>query len=118
MACSTSGVGKSGAGGGAPRFASANDGDGANSTTNNDSDGRKPSSYGTIPNILNGYIAGRDQTPILSVSIDNFDASNGRISSGPTSTPVYGAGSGGSGHSSATGSGRGGNGVVYIIYEI
>lgn len=118
MACSTSGVGKSGAGGGAPRFRSADDGDGDNSTTNNDSDGRRAQDYSGFPTILTTYITGRDQTAIISSSIANFDGSNGRISSGPTSTPVYGAGSGGSGHSSATGSGSGGDGVVYIIYEI
>jgi hypothetical protein len=118
MSVSGDGVKRSGSGGGAPRFASTHDGDGTNSGTEQASAGRKASDYSSFPTILNTYITGRDQAAIINSSVTDFDASDGRISSGPTGTPVYGAGSGGSGHPSATGSGRGGNGVVYIIYEI
>ena len=115
-ASSGTGFARSASGGGAPRFLSSNDGDGTNAGTNQFTAGRKASGYGTFPAILNTYIAGRNQTPILSVSIDNFDASNGATAL--TDTPTYGAGSGGCAQLSPTGSGRGGNGVVYIIYEV
>jgi hypothetical protein len=118
MSVSGDGVRRSGAGAGAPRFLSANNGDGINSGTEQASNGAKASVYVSYPTILNTYITGRDQTAIINSSIINFDASDGLISSGPTGTPVYGAGSGGSGHRSSTGSGNGGAGVVYIIYEI
>jgi hypothetical protein len=113
---STTGFARSASGGGAPRFLSSHDGDAANAGTNQFNAGRKASGYGTFPNILNGYITGRGQTAILNSSIGNFDASDGAI--GLTGTPAYGAGSGGCAQISATGSGRGGNGIVYIIYEI
>lgn len=115
---SGTGTYRAASGGGAPRFLSANNGDGAFAGTSVQSVGGKVSGYGTYPAILNTYITGRDQTAIVNSGVTSFDASNGLIASGPTGSPTYGAGSGGSAHSSATGTGRGGNGVVFIIYEI
>jgi hypothetical protein len=120
MEVSGEGVRRSGAGGAAPRFRSADDGDGFEtvyagiSTT---SAGRQASDYGTFPTILNTYITGRDQTAIINATRTSFDASNGSIT-GQTGSPTYGAGSGGCGDLDNTGSGQGGDGVVYIIYEV
>lgn len=118
MSISGSDVIRSAAGGGAPRFMSANDGAGTNSGNEQATAGAKASDYTSFPVILNTYITGRSQTAIINSTRTTFDASNGLINSGPTGTPTYGAGSGGSGHRSDTGSGSGGNGVVYIIYEV
>lgn len=120
MAVSGEGVRRSGAGGGAPRFASSDNGDGFSTVASGistTSDGRRPSVYSTPPAILNTYITGRDQTAILNSTRTTFDASNGSIT-GQTGSPTYGAGSGGCGDLDNTGSGQGGDGVVYIIYEV
>lgn len=115
-ASSGTGFSRSASGGGAPRFLSSHDGDGTNAGNNQFTAGRKAQDYSTFPAILSTYITGRNQTAILNASIDNFDASNGAAAL--TGTPTYGAGSGGCCQLDNTGSGRGGNGVVYIIYEI
>jgi hypothetical protein len=120
MAVSGEGVRRSGAGGGAPEFSSSDNGDGfstAASGGSTTSDGRRASVYGTPPAILNTYITGRDQTAIFNSTRTTFDASNGSIT-GTTGSPIYGAGSGGCGDLDNTGSGQGGDGVVYIVYEV
>lgn len=120
MAVSGEGVRRSGAGGGAPRFLSANDGDGTNTVASGistTSAGCQASDYTSFPTILNTYITGRDQTAIINSTRTTFDASNGSIT-GQTGSPTYGAGSGGCGDLDNTGSGAGGDGVVYIIYEV
>jgi hypothetical protein len=118
MSVSGPDVKRSGSGGGAPRFLASHNGKGVNSTTNVASAGAKVSNYGNYPPILSSYVSGRGQTPVLGSTRLNFDASNGTISSGGTGSPVFGAGSGGSGAESSNKTGRGGNGVVIIIYEI
>jgi hypothetical protein len=104
-------------GGGAPRFRTVDDGDGADAGNEGASAGRKAQDYSGFPPILTTYITGRNQTAIISSSIASFDATNGS-NSGTSGSAIYGAGSGGCGQRSATGTGRGGNGIVYIIYEI
>jgi hypothetical protein len=118
MSVSGSDVKRSGSGGGAPRFLSLHNGTGVNSTTEVASPGAKVSNYGNYPPILSSYITNRSQNPVLGPTILDFDSSNGTISSGGTGSPVFGAGSGGSGAESSNKTGRGGNGVVIIIYEI
>lgn len=120
MAVSGEGVRRSGSGGGAPRFRSADNGDGTNTVASGistTSAGRQASDYGTFAAILNTYITGRDQTAILNSTRTTFDATNGSITT-TTGSPTYGAGSGGCGAYDNTGSGQGGDGVVYIIYEV
>lgn len=121
MSVSGDGTRRAGAGGGAPRFLSSNIGDGVDCVASNSSNstaGAKVSSYGSYPSILNTYPVGRDQSAIVGSSVTSFDASNGTINSGGTASPVYGAGSGGSGAQSADFTGAGGDGLVVIIYEI
>ena len=108
----------SGAGGGAPRFSTADNGTAASSTNNSFTSGARVSTYGTFPAVLTTYISGRSQSPILGSSITDFDGSAGTVAAGGTASPVYGAGSGGSGAESAGTTGRGGNGVVIIVYEV
>lgn len=120
MAVSGDGVRRSGAGGGAPEFMSGHNGDGFSTVASGISTisaGRQASDYGTFPAILNTYITGRDQTAILNSTRTTFNASNGSITA-TTGSPIYGAGSGGCGDLDNTGSGQGGDGVVYIIYEV
>ena len=103
------------AGGGAPRFLSANAGTAANSTTDSTTAGIKVSGYGAYPTVAT-YASNRSQ-PFLASTILSFDASNGNRG-GASGSPTYGAGSGGVATESAVTSGRGGNGVVIIIYEV
>jgi hypothetical protein len=114
---SGSGVVGSAAGGGAPRFLSSHNGTAASSTSAATTNGVRVSLYETYPAILTSYISDRSQSPILGSEVTSFDASNGSIVGG-TSTPTHGAGSGGSGAEAAISTGRGGNGIVIIIYEI
>lgn len=103
------------AGGGAPRFLSANAGTAANSTTDSTTAGIKVSGYGAYPAVAS-YASNRSQ-PFLGSSIFTFDASDGNRG-GASGSPTYGAGSGGVATESASRSGRGGNGVVIIVYEV
>jgi hypothetical protein len=112
------GVNRTASGGGAVRFANSQNGTASNSTTNTTTPGITVSSYTDLPAILSTYITGRSQTPVLSSSITDFDASNGTISSGGTASPKYGSGSGGSGAESSNKTGDGGDGIVIIVYEI
>jgi len=105
----------SAAGGGAPRFLSSNAGTAASSTTDSTTAGIKVSGYGAYPAIAT-YASNRSQ-PFIGPSILSFDASNGNRS-GASGSPTYGAGSGGVATESAVKSGRGGNGVVIIVYEV
>lgn len=114
---SASGVARAASGGGAPRFLSANDGNGAFAGTNVQSSGGKASGYGNYPAILNTYPTGRGQAAIINSSVGSFDATDGSIGGG-TGWATYGAGSGGCAHTGASGTGRGGNGIVLIIYEV
>jgi hypothetical protein len=117
-ACSGTGENRTASGGGAVRFANSQNGTASNSTTNSTTQGAKVSSYTDFPSILTTYITGRSQTPVLSSSITDFDASNGTKISGGTASPKYGSGSGGSGASSSSKTGDGGDGIVIIVYEI
>ena len=108
----------SASGGGAVRFANSQNGTASNSTNNTTTPGIKVSNYTDLPAILSTYITGRSQTPVLSSSITDFDASDGSRT-GSTASPKYGSGSGGCGdNSSSTGTGDGGDGIVIIVYEI
>ena len=106
------------AGGGAPRFLTAHNGTATNSVTDNITNGAKVSLYNNYPSILTSYISGRSQLPFLGTSITDFDGSDGNRSSSGTSAPLYGAGSGGSAVQNSSPTGRGGAGLVMIIYEI
>lgn len=112
---SGSGVRTTAAGGGAPRFLSSNAGTAASSTTDSTTSGIKVSGYTSYPAIAT-YAANKSQ-PFLSSTITDYDASNGSRS-GASGAPLYGAGSGGVAVESATRTGKGGNGVVIIVYEI
>jgi hypothetical protein len=105
----------SAAGGGAPRFLTSHNGTAASSVTDSTTAGIKVSEYGTYPAIAN-YATNRGQT-FLGSSYLGFDASNGSRA-GASSSPTFGAGSGGVAVEAAFTSGRGGNGVVIIVYEI
>ena len=127
------GVGRAAAGGGAIAFSSDHDslknaatasinfgnvGTGTGIVT---TPGSKVSDYNTYPYILSSYIENeRSQTPVLDSSITDFDATNGSASSGVQSVnAAYGAGSGGScSETNPVRSGKGGDGVVIIVYEI
>lgn len=116
------GVGKVASGGGAISF-SIDHNSLSNSNTANgmiSTGGIKVSDYPTFPDILSDYIIGRGQTPILSSSIFSYDASDGNILDAISTTGdvIFGSGSGGCSHEASPGSGKGGDGVVYIIYEI
>lgn len=108
----------SGAGGGAPRFSSSDPVSAADSSTETVTQGMKVSEYSSWPSILTSYIIQRSQTPVLSSTNTNFNASSGTITAGGTASPVYAAGSGGSGAESSDYTGNGGNGIVFIVYEI
>jgi hypothetical protein len=105
----------SAAGGGAPRFLTSHNGTATSSVTDSTTAGIKVSGYGTYPDIAN-YATNRGQT-FLGSSYLGFDASNGSRT-GASSSPTFGAGSGGVAVEAAFTSGRGGNGVVIIVYEI
>ena len=116
----SSGVGKVASGGGAPSFQSSHESlkNGTDASGAVGSSGASVSSYGSYPTMLNSYPISRSQSAILSSSITLFNASSGVID-GSSSSPTYGAGSGGIATESSTfSSGRGGNGVVIIVYEI
>jgi hypothetical protein len=108
----------SGAGGGAPRFLAEHNGTAVNSTTSSFTIGARVSAYGTFPTVLTSYISGRSQLPVLGATITDFDGSSGTITAGGTGSPLYGAGSGGSGAENPGTTGKGGNGLVIIVYEI
>jgi hypothetical protein len=105
----------SAAGGGAPRFLTANNGTATNSTTDATTPGISVSSYGAYPAVA-AYAAGRSQ-PFLGSSITDFNASAGVRGAGSAAV-TYGAGSGGVAAEAAVRSGRGGNGVIIIVYEV
>jgi hypothetical protein len=115
-----SNVGKVASGGGAPSFQSSHESlkNGTDASGAVGSSGASVSSYGSYPTMLNSYPISRSQSAILSSSITLFNASSG-VRDGSSSSPTYGAGSGGIATESSTfTSGRGGNGVVIIVYEI
>jgi hypothetical protein len=105
----------SAAGGGAPRFLSSNSGTASVSATSTTTAGIKVSDYTAYPTIA-AYADGRSQS-FLGSTITDFDASNGNRT-GNSGSPTYGAGSGGVATTSAKKSGRGGNGVIIIVYEV
>jgi hypothetical protein len=105
----------SAAGGGAPRFLTANSGTATSSTTDLTTPGIKVSGYGSYPSVAT-YATNRSQT-FLGSSYLGFDASDGNRT-GASAAPTFGAGSGGVATESAVTSGRGGNGVVIVVYEI
>jgi hypothetical protein len=112
---SGSDVRTSAAGGGAPRFLSVDAGTAVSSTTGATTVGIKVSGYSAYPTIAT-YASNRSQ-PFLGSAILSFDASDGNRS-GASGSPTYGAGSGGVATESAVTSGKGGNGLVIIVYEI
>lgn len=103
------------AGGGAPRFLSSNSGTASNSTTDTTTAGIKVSQYSAYPTVAT-YASNRSQ-PFLSSTITDYDATNGSRT-GASASATYGAGSGGVATRSAVKSGRGGNGVIIIVYEV
>jgi|694.fasta_scaffold00622_66 hypothetical protein len=105
----------SAAGGGAPRFLSAHSGTAASSTTDSITAGIKVSLYGSYPAVAT-YANNRSQS-FLGSSVTDFNASDGVRGAGSAAV-TYGGGSGGACAESAITSGRGGNGVVYIVYEV
>jgi hypothetical protein len=119
----TSNLGYGASGGGAPAFE-------ADDTTKNSpsisvnastgvSDGAKVSTYSTQPFVLGNYPASRSQARVVGSLITDFDGSSGLLQTNTsTGSPLFGAGSGGSSQRGTPRSGRGGNGVVIIVYEI
>lgn len=103
------------AGGGAPRFLSAHNGTAASSVIDSTTSGVKVSLYASYPAVAT-YATNRSQS-FLGSTVTAFDASDGNRT-GASAAPTYGAGSGGVATESAVTSGRGGNGVVYLIYEV
>jgi hypothetical protein len=113
-------VGRVASGGGAPSFQTSHETlkNGVDASGSVGSAGASVSTYGSYPDSLNSYLISRSATPVLSSSITRFDASSGRRDAS-SSAVTYGAGSGGIATESSTfSSGRGGNGVVIIVYEI
>jgi hypothetical protein len=108
----------SASGGGAPRFGDSDPTKANDSGLNTTSQGMKVSQYSVWPSILSSYVTERNQTPVLSSTNLNFDASAGTLVTGGTASPIYGAGSGGSGAESSSFTGDGGDGIVIIVYEI
>lgn len=121
---STGDLGYAASGGGAVAFKSGDlafKDSAAVSTTGNQGvgAGARVSTYGTYPSILTSYPTSRSQSAILGSGITDFDGSSGLLlTNTSTGSPVYGAGSGGSCHRGSPRSGRGGNGIVIIVYEI
>lgn len=91
---------------------------GASANTGNSqaSAGAKVSDNGSWPTYLSTYQTGRSQSVVLGSSVLSFDATPG-VRNGNSSAAVYGAGSGGACGGTHI-SGRGGNGVVIIVYEV
>lgn len=113
-------VGKVASGGGAPSFQTSHNSlkNGVDASGAVGSAGARVSDYGSYPAALNSYLISRSATPVLSSSVTTFNASSGRRDAS-SATVTYGAGSGGiATESSERFSGRGGNGVVIIVYEI
>jgi hypothetical protein len=71
--------------------------------------------YGSYPAVAT-YANNRSQS-FLGSSVTDFNASDGVRGAGSAAV-TYGGGSGGACAESAITSGRGGNGVVYIVYEV
>lgn len=119
---SASGVGKVASGGGGIAFSTAHNSlknASAASGNGDTSPGVKVSGYSSFPAILASYIIGRDQSPVLSSTVTSYNGSDGVVSDSSASASVsYGSGSGGCSNESTPRSGRGGNGIVIIVYEI
>lgn len=101
-------------GGGAPAFSgSSYDSAGV---TNSTTTGALVSTKNDLPSVIATYLSNRGQE----ITLTDLDASDGVYAqgSGGSATPTYGAGSGGACHGAGRLSGDGGDGVVYIIYEV
>lgn len=124
VSITTSDLGYAASGGGAVAFRSGDStakNSAAVSTTGNTGvgTGARVSAYSAYPSILTSYPTSRSQSAVLGSSITSFDGSNGLLQTNTaTGSPVYGAGSGGSCHRGTPRSGRGGNGIVIIVYEV
>lgn len=120
---SVSGVGKVASGGGGIAFSTAHNSQKNAATASGNgvtTPGVKVSDYTSFPAILASYITGRGQTPVLSGTTTVYDGSSGVVSDAVNSSDAvsYGSGSGGCSNESSPKSGRGGNGIVIIVYEI
>ena len=106
----------SSSGGGCPVIDDTHAGSSGNTGNSQTSEGAKVSDNGTWPTYLSTYQLGRAQSALLSAANTTLDGTEGsRLSDSLDAT--YGAGSGGASRGTHT-SGRGGNGLVFIVYEI
>lgn len=112
-------VGLCASGGGAPAFQPSHESmkNSADASGQTATAGAKVSDYGSWPSMLNAYPLSRNQAAILASNILSYDGSDG-VRGGGSNDVTYGGGSGGIATESGAYSGRGGNGVVVIIYEI
>ena len=101
-------------GGGAPAFSGSSYA--SSGVTNNTTTGALVSTKNDLPSVIATYLTNRNQ----GLTLTDLDGSDGVYSqaSGGSGTPVYGAGSGGACHNTGRLSGDGGDGVVFIIYEV
>ncbi len=105
----------SSSGGGCPVI-DEKSGTSANTGNSQTSEGAKVSDNGTWPTYLSTYQIGRAQAALLSATNTTLDGTEGsRI--GNSLDATFAAGSGGASRGTHT-SGRGGHGLVYIVYEI
>lgn len=117
---STSGVGKVASGGGAPAFQSAHNAlkNAQDASGQVGTPGALVSGYGSWPTILSTYQVSRGQSAVLASNVLSFDGTSGKRNE-ESLDATFGAGSGGIAASGSTlYSGRGGNGVIIIVYEI
>ena len=117
---SARGVGKVASGGGAPAFQSAHNAlkNAQDASGQVGTPGALVSGYGSWPTILSTYQVSRGQSAVLASNVLSFDGTSGKRNE-ESLDATYGAGSGGIAASGSTlYSGRGGNGVIIIVYEI